>query len=199
MQLINCTQNSSEWISARCGIPSASNFDKIVTSKGEPSKQRTKYMWQLAGERIAKRPEESYQNVNMIRGTEMQSEAKSLYEIINDVSVQEVGFCLDDSGKYGASPDGLIDDCGGLEIKCPLMSTHIGYLLDGTIPTDYIQQVQGNLLVTGREWWDFKSYYPAIKPLIVRVYPDDKFLKLLKSELVSFCEELETVVKKIGG
>ncbi len=199
MQLINCIQNSPEWISARCGIPSASNFDKIVTSKGEPSKQRTKYMWQLAGERIAKRPEESYQNVNMIRGTEMQSEAKSLYEIINDVAVQEVGFCLDDSGKYGASPDGLIDDCGGLEIKCPLMSTHIGYLLDGTIPTDYIQQVQGNLLVTGREWWDFKSYYPAIKPLIVRVHPDDKFLKLLKSELVSFCEELETVVKKIGG
>lgn len=199
MQLINCIQNSPEWISARCGIPSASNFDKIVTSKGEPSKQRTKYMWQLAGERIANRSEELYQNVSMIRGTEMQSEAKSLYEIINDIPVQEVGFCLDDTGNYGASPDGLIGDYGGLEIKCPLMATHIGYLLDNILPVDYVQQVQGNLLVTGREWWDFVSYYPSIRPLIVRIYPDNKFLKALKMELIAFCEELETVVKKIGG
>lgn len=199
MQLINCIQNSPEWYLARCGVPSASNFDKIVTTKGEPSKQRTKYLWQLAGERITKKPEESYQNASMLRGNEMQSEAKSLYEIINDVTVQEVGFCLDDSNKYGSSPDGLIGEDGGLELKCPQMATHVGYLLDNTVPTDYIQQVQGNLLVTGRKWWDFKSYYPGIKPLIIRVYPDEKFLKLLKSELIMFCEELETVVKKIGG
>ena len=186
MKLVNCTQNSPEWISARSGIPTASNFDKIVTSKGDPSKQRTKYMWQLAGERITKKPEESYQNASMIRGTEMQSEAKSLYEIINDVPVQEVGFCLDDTGNYGASPDGLLGDIGGIEIKCPLLSTHVGYLLDNNIPVDYIQQVQGNLLVTGREYWEFMSYYPNIKPLIIRVHRDIKFIDLLKSELIAF-------------
>lgn len=199
MKIVNCIQNSTEWYLARCGVPTASNFDKIVTSNGEPSKQRTKYMWELAGQCIIKNPEESYQNAAMLRGIEMQFEAKSLYELINGVSVQEVGFCLDDSGKYGSSPDGLVGDDGGLEIKCPLLATHVGYLLYNHLPTDYIQQVQGNLLVTGRKWWDFKSYYPGIKPLIIRVERDEKFIKLLKQELIAFCEELENVVKKIGG
>ncbi len=198
MKIIDCIQGTESWFSARLGIPTASNFDKICTTKGEPSKQRIKYLWQLAGERVSGKAEETYQNANMIRGQEMEKEAREFYKMVTDEEVTQVGFCTDDEGKYGASPDSLVGNKGGLEIKCPLMATHVGYLLDGTLPMDYFQQTQGNLLVTKREWWVFESYYPAIRPFILKVGRDEKFVKKLESELLAFCQELETIVKKIS-
>lgn len=195
MRIVECLQGSNEWLGARCGIPSASNFDLIVTIKGEPSKQRTKYLYRLAGEVITGIPEESYQNGAMQRGIELEAEARDLYRLIAENEVTEVGFCLAEG--YGASPDGLVGDKGLLEIKCPSMAVHIGYLLEGVLPLDYFQQVQGQLLVTSREWCDFVSYYPGLKPLIVRVTRDEAFLKLLEAELKKFVKELKEVVNKI--
>ena len=104
---------------------------------------------------------------------------------------------MSDCKKYGASPDGLVGEIGGLEIKCPTMAVHVDYLLRGELPTTYLQQVQGSLLVSDRQWWDFVSYYPGLKPLIIRVERDEEFLKKLKSELQIFCEKLEEVYQKI--
>jgi hypothetical protein len=195
MKIYEFEQGTPEWHEIRCGIPTASCFDQIVTTKGDPSKQRTKYMYKLAGERLAGKAEESYQNGPMLRGKELEAEARSLYQIIKDLPVKTVGFCLADG--YGASPDSLVGENGGLEIKCPIMSTHVGYLLENRMPTDYFQQVQGNLLVTGREWWDFVSYYPAIRPLIVRIERDEVFIRALKAELTNFCQNLDEIVEKL--
>jgi len=195
MKIIDCVQGTPEWFAARCGIPTASNFDKIVTSKGEPSKQRTKYLYQLAGESITGIQEETYQNATMQRGIEMEAEARNLYSMTTGEELKEVGFCL--SKGVGASPDGLVGEKGGLEIKCPNLATHVGYLLENTLPTDYFQQVQGNLLVTGREWWTFMSYYPGIKPLIIKVNRNEIFIKSLEVELEIFCRELQQIIKKI--
>lgn len=199
MQIINCKQQSEEWKKFRLGIPTASCFDRILTTKGEPSKQRTKYLWQLAGEFITGIPEETYQNFAMLRGIEMEQEARNFYELVNNVSVQQVGFCVGEPDiEYGCSPDGLVGDDGMIEIKCPSLAVHVGYLLDGTLPVDYFQQVQGELLVTGRKWNDFISYYPGLKPLIVRVARDEKFIQALKIEVEKFCKQLKETIKKIG-
>jgi hypothetical protein len=195
MKIIECEQGSPEWIKARCGVPSASSFDKIITTKGEPSKQRTKYLWQLAGETVTGIPEESYSNANMERGKIVEAEARQLYELISGQTVLQVGFCLAEG--YGASPDGLVATEGLLELKSPIMATHVGYLLENTLPMDYWQQLQGQLLVTGRKWVDFFSYYPGLRPLLIRVVPDDKFQRALKIELELFCSELKEVVAKI--
>lgn len=199
MIIIDCVQNSVEWHTHRIGIPTASNFDKIVTSKGEPSKQRKKYMYQLAGERILGKAEETYQNGSMLRGQELENEARNLYQMLTDEEVKKIGFCLvGGKFKYGSSPDSFVGEDGGLEIKCPNLSTHVQYLMDGDLPTDYFQQVQGNMLVTGRKWWDFASYYPGLKPLVFRVYREEKFILALKDELEKFCQELDEIVKKIS-
>lgn len=195
MRIIECTQGTPEWFAARCGIPTASNFDKILCVDGKLSKQRTKYLYQLAGETITGIAEESYQNSNMQRGIEMEAEARQLYELVTGHKVQEIGFCLADG--YGASPDGLVGKEGILEIKCPTLSVHVGYLLEDMLPMDYWQQLQGQLLVTGREWVDFMSYSPGIKPLIIRVKREKKFLKLLEVELKRFSTELKQVVRMI--
>jgi len=200
MKIINVIQGSPEWASARCGIPSSSNFDKIVTTKGEPSKQARKYLLQTAGERITGKAEETFKSSAMTRGTEMEAEARAFYELTTGKKVEQVGFCVTEGNAiYGCSPDGLIDDDGMVEFKCPLLANHVSYLIDGGLVEEYWQQVQGGMLVTGRKWCDIVSYYPAMKPLVIRVLPDLIFQAKLRLALDNFCTELDDMVKKLKG
>lgn len=197
MIIHNIEQRTDEWYRLRAGLPTASAFDQIVTTKGDPSKQAEKYMLRLAGEKIIGMPEETYQNAAMARGVELEAEARLCYELMTGNKVEQVGMCVDERG-WGCSPDGLINGDGGLEIKCPSLAVHVGYLLDNKCPTAYWQQVQGNMLVTGRKWWDFMSYYNAgIKPFIIRVERDDEFCANMEAELVTFVDRLNDMVKQI--
>lgn len=196
MKIIEVVQGLPEWFSAKCGVPSASNFDKIVTAAGKPSKQCQKYLYRLAGETITGVPEETYQSPAMLRGVEIEASAREMYQFVTGREVKEVGFCIADDG-YGCSPDGLVGDDGLIEIKCPIMSTHISYLLANALPVEYKQQLQGQLLVTGRKWCDFVSYYPGLKPLIIRTMRDEAFLKALQIELEVFVNGLKDLIKKI--
>uniref|UniRef100_A0A6H1ZFG2 Putative exonuclease n=1 Tax=viral metagenome TaxID=1070528 RepID=A0A6H1ZFG2_9ZZZZ len=198
MIILDLEQRSPEWYQAKAGLPSASDFDKILTLKGEPSKSRQKYLYQLAGEKIIGVKEATYQSFAMQRGVELEAEARNYYELLYD-SVQEVGLCLADNKLYGCSPDGLVGEDGGLEVKCPSLAVHIEYLLKGGLPSDYFQQVQGSLFVTGRKWWDFMSYYPNCQAHIIRVTPDKEFHRALAVELQLFCKELDEITKKLGG
>lgn len=198
MIIVNVEQGSEAWFSLKAGVPSASSFDKIVTTKGASSKQREKYMYKLAGEKIIGKCEETYKNDIMQRGIDMEAEARALYEMDSGMTVKTVGVCYPNEKKeYLCSPDGLIGKIGGLEIKCPIISTHVSYLLNGTLPSDYFQQIQGSMLVTGRKWWDFMSYYPGMKPLIIRVERDEAFISSLKIELAAFCAELPKITERI--
>ena len=199
MKVIDVEQLSPEWFAARSGVPTSSEFHKIITTKGLPSKSREAYLYRLAGERIIGKPEETYQNSSMQRGIELEPEAINYYQILRGEIVERVGFCLaDESFKAGASPDGLVSKNGIIQIKCPSLAVHVGYLLKNELPSEYFQQVHGELFVTGREWSDFMSYYPGMKPLILRVDRDDVFIKSLRIELEIFCEELERTIKKLG-
>ena len=191
----NIIQGTPEWFRVKLGVPSAGSFDKIVTTKGEPSKQRVKYAERLAGEIVSGIREDTYQSAAMERGVELEAEARECYEFITGNKVDQVGFCKTDIA--GCSPDGLIGKDGGLEIKCPSMAVHVGYLRGKKLPTDYFQQVHGSLFVTGREFWDFCSYFPGLKPFILRVFPDEGFIKCLERELISFNEELNKIVEEI--
>ena len=195
MEVLMMEQRSEEWFKAKAGVPSPSCFDQIITTKGEPSKQRDKYLYRLAGEAVAGIKEETYTSLAMQRGTELEAEAKAFYEL-SQGPVQEVGFIRHEL--CGGSPDGLVGDDGGLEIKCPLIHTHVEYLLKGKLPTTYFQQVHGYLFITGRKWWDFMSYYPGLKPLIVRVYPNDGWMSALKEELERFNKDLQDTIKAIS-
>jgi len=170
-------QRSPEWYEARRGIPTASNFDKLITSRGQPSKQAEKYIYRLVSEKLSGIREEGFQNGAMLRGIEMENDARMFYEMLNDVETERVGICFhDESRECAASPDSLVGSDGILEIKCPIGSTHVTYLLNNKLPTDYYVQVQGQLYVTQRNWCDFMSYYPGMKPLIIRVKRDDEFI-----------------------
>lgn len=200
MIIVNCEQNSEQWFKEKLGKPSASNASKIITNEGAPSKQQTAYLYELAAEILTGKREEGYQNSNMIMGQEREQESRSLYELITGVKVDQVGVIYKDEEKlFLCSPDGIVNGEYGLEMKNVLPKTQVKYLLSGELPSEYFSQIQFSLYVTGFKFWDFLSYSPALKPLILRVKPDKKFQKALKAELKTFCEELKSTVTKLRG
>lgn len=196
MKIIECQQGTEEWFQARLGVPSASNFSKLVMMNGKPSTQTDGYINALVAERLTGQSTFVQTTDAMQRGTDLEPYARDKYQDITLNLVTQVGFCIHDEITAGASPDGLVEDDGGLEIKCPMPHTHVEYLREGKLPSKYFQQVQGCLWITGRSWWDFMSYHPQMKPLIVRVERDEEFIESLEENVRKAVERINYLVDK---
>ena len=184
-------QRSEGWFAARLGLPTASQFGRIITATGKKSAQFDGYANQLIAERITGEITQVTITEAMQRGTDLEPQARAWYELATGETVEEVGLCLHDHINCGASPDGLVGDHGLLEIKCPMAKTMVEYLRDGVLPSAYVPQVQGQLWITDREWCDFLAWHPAMKPLTVKVERDEKFIEKL-AELVSALDDVIT-------
>ena len=196
MIIIDCDQNSEEWYNARLGIPTASQFHRILTTAGKRSKMYEEYVFELAGEIVSGEKSSSYYSKDMQRGHEREQESKDYYSFNTGNLVENVGFCLVDSREYGCSPDGLIGDEGGFETKDINAKKHLNRLKYGWDAKEHFQQVQGCLMVTERKWWDVVSYCRGFQNVVVRVEPDLKFIQALKVELKMFHNDLQEVIKK---
>lgn len=192
-----CEQYSKEWLDLRRGVPTASEFNRILTPKtGELSSQSKKYISELIGDKFRSDygETEGPDTPDIRRGKEYEAEARCYYEFHTNSTVNKVGFCLDDDGRFGCSPDGLIGEDGGLEVKNPKYSTHAEWFQDWkkdkVMPAEHKAQAHGSLIVTGRKWWDFMSYYPGLPPLIFRVTPDE-YTEKLRMALNSFWDKYQ--------
>lgn len=198
MIIHNVEQGSEEWFQIRLGLPTASRFSDIVTpAKCELSKSRHKYLYELVAEKLIKERECNFSNEWLERGNELENEARQMYQLLTDNGVKEVGIITDDDIKVGASPDGLIGEAGGLEIKCPKASTLVKYYIKDELPLEYKLQVMGNLWLSGREWWDFFAYHPKVKPFYKRVYRDEKCIKKLKEFILPFADDVISAYEKV--
>ena len=201
MRILEHEQNTPEWKEAKIGVASASNFDKIMTSiQLKPSK--SDYIFHLAAERISGESAiDSFSNNAIEHGNYYEDEAIAAYEIENDIEVLRPGLCLPYEGAmYGASPDALIESCGGLEIKCPSLPVHLQYLHEGVLPKAYIHQVYGGLFVSNYDYWDFMSYHPQYEPFTIRTLATDKnYLKwkeAFEPILTDFLERLDKITNQ---
>lgn len=184
-------QGSDEWFKLHCMIPTASGFDKIITpAEGKPSSQATAYKHHLLACWIIGGPPEEFSNFWTDRGTETEPEARDAYGLQTGNDVEQVGFITRDDGMVGCSPDGLVGEPGCVEFKCPAPHTHVGYLLKGTLPTQYKPQVQGQLLIAKRDWCDFMSYHPDMPPVRIRVHRDEAYIGKLETALDKFVTQL---------
>lgn len=198
MKILNLEQGSEEWHNIRLGLATASRFKDIVTpAKGDKSASYKTYMYELIAEKLTKERDETFKSAWMDRGNELEPLARSSYEFVNDVEVKEVGIMLNDEMTIGASPDGLIGEVGGLEIKCPKPSTVVKYMLDGCLPLEYKPQVMGSLWISEREWWDFLAFHPSMDFFEIRVYRDEEYIKKMEQHLSDFVDELQANFFKI--
>lgn len=197
LQIFDCEQGTPEWHECRLGIPTASMFQTVLAKGkgGGESLTRKKYMLKLIGERLTGQMEEGYKNAHMERGNAMEDEARELYSMLYEIEPKRVGFMR--RGLAGASPDSLLGDDGLLEIKTKIPSIHLDVLLSGKVPAEHKAQIQGQLWISGRQYCDFVSYWPALPPFIVRVQRDDDYISKLADEVGGFILEMETITNDI--
>lgn len=188
-------QGTTEWKRLRLGIPTASQFHRIVTPAGKPSKSQELYRHDLLAERLLGEEMDGFENQNrwMLRGKEMELEAIAFYELQTGIDTEKVGIILNAAKTAGASPDRLVGPQGMAEIKVCKPSTHIGYLLqDGSAYAEHRIQAQGQLWIAeDREYNDLLCYCPGLPHAIHRIYREEPFLKALEKEMALFVEELE--------
>src|SRR5690606_38776669 len=112
----------------------------------------------------------------------------------------ETGVVVTDCGNYGYSADGLVGIDGAIEIKSPLSPRSILPVLNGDL-SEYIDQMQGGLMINEREWCDLVLYTPQLaragKDLLIRrVYRNDAYIQTLRADLDQFNDLVwETIAK----
>ena len=187
-------QGSDEWLAARVGKITASRFKDVLTEPrgkadreaGVLSDTATSYLYEILGEQITGQAAPHYETAAMEWGHTWEPVARQVYTDITGRAVRETGFLQHPTiAGVGCSPDGLVGDDGGCEIKCPYTAKeHLRTVLGGEIPKQYLAQVQGAMWITGRDWWDFISYNPRFLStadafVCVRVARDSKYIEHL--------------------
>lgn len=197
------TQRSEEWYAARLGCVTASRVaDVMATNKSGPSASRKNYMAELIAERLTGVKQESYTSQAMQWGVDNEPLARAAYEAKTFSYVEETGFVLHPYIKhFGASPDGLVELDGLVEIKCPNTATHIGTLNTDRVDVDYVRQMYAQGACTGRKWCDFVSYDPRLGPdmelFIYRLNFEISVITEIEDAVKAFLSELEETIDKL--
>ena len=198
-------QGSPEWLAERAGKWTGSKFvDVMAISErtGKPLKARSDAVWQVVVERMTGQAIEGPGGFALAWGHEVEQFARDAYELETGNVVQQVGFIEHQAFPFaGASPDGLIDNDGGLELKCPRDSRiHLDRFLSG-VPAEYIPQIQGCMWVTGRQWWHFASYDPRMpeshRLLIIKVPRDDAVIAKIQAAVLAAETEAQELHKQL--
>ncbi|MEF3068006.1 lambda exonuclease family protein [Pandoraea apista] len=163
------------------------------------------YAFRIAVERIGGVPlDDGFENWAMRRGHELEPEARRRHEAKTGVLVEQVGFVTTDDGLFGASADGFIEEDGGAEYKCFVAPDRLrSIILAGDI-SEVIDQCDGGMWITGRKFWDFCLYCPALEPCgrdltVIRIERDEGRIEALERDLLAFArmaDEFEAALRQ---
>lgn len=199
------SQRDEAWFAQRCGKITGSRFsDLMAVTRSGPAASRRNLIATLVAERITGKCVETYSNAAMQRGIELESDARTAYEMFADEIVVEVDFLVHPKYDWiGVSPDGLVGEKGMVELKCPYaMGKHLDAIQIGNHAQEYKWQIQGQLWVAGREWNDAVSYdprWPMPMDLICkRVYRDEKAIAELESACIEANDEINEIIKGLS-
>jgi putative phage-type endonuclease len=197
-------QGSYEWITSRLGKVTASRVaDVIAKTKSGYSTSRENYSMELVLERLTGNRQESFTNGAMQWGTETEPLARAAYEAHTGFIVDECAMVAHPAiAMSGASPDGLIDTDGLVEIKCPNSATHAKTLISKKPAGNYITQMMWQMACTKRKWCDFVSFDPRfpehLQLFVVRVERDDTLIATLEQEVISFLAEVDKSLAQLN-
>jgi putative phage-type endonuclease len=193
-------QGSKEWLDLRMGVITASRIKDLMTkARGDGlSITAQSYMYELLAESLTGESKPFFENEAMRWGTETEPQARAMYEIRNNVEVEQVAFVMSTtSARFGVSPDGLVGDKGLVEIKCPTTITQLKRSQQKDPSCDYKAQIQCQLLVTGRKWCDFVSFDPRLDVgagyIQHRVYRDDIYISEMNDKVIKFLVEMQKI------
>jgi len=187
----NMAQRSPEWFDIRKPNLTASDFGKWLTATGKvATKARITAVCKVIAAKNNCEEKPRFESWEMARGIALEDEACRTFATQAKKTVAPIGFAQSKLGSFGCSPDGLIhDENSGVEIKCPLPTTHIRYIINGVLPDDYIAQVHGSMAVTGADSWYFCSFCPGLPLFHIKVERDD-YTEDIRAGLIDFSDVL---------
>lgn len=182
-------QGSDQWLQSRCGLLTASTIGKLLTPKLDVANNDTSrgLTETLVAERITGVVDYVHPSFDMQLGTLNEPLARDLYREQYE-PIHEIGFAVRDIGglKLGGSPDGLVGEQGGIEIKSRRAKTHLRTILSDTVPAENMAQIQTLMLILERDWFDYVSYCQGLPLHVIRVYPDMEWQDAIKAALRNF-------------
>jgi len=186
-------QGTPEWFDIRKGKVTASKAQAIASN----GKGLETYINEVVSEYFSSAEKEHYSNIHTERGHELEPVARSMYELMNNVVVDQIGFC-EYNEFVGCSPDGLVGDDGMIEIKCPDDKTYFNLLMNEKIDNAYIWQCQMNMLILERKWCDLVFYNPNFEKSmkIFRLEPDKEMFSRLKEGFAKAEKEIIRMISK---
>jgi putative phage-type endonuclease len=200
---IDVAQGSDDWHKHRCGSLGASQVhDVLAKTKSGYTAARANTKARMVAERLTGLTQDTFKSSAMQWGNDTEPQARSAYEFITGKRVQVVGmFKLANLAGSHASPDGLVDNDGLIEIKCPNTATHIETLKTEKIDPKYVTQMQWQMALTDREWCDFVSYDPRMPEdlslFIKRVPRDPQAIADLMKQVEEFLGEVDADIKAL--
>lgn len=202
MKISPHAQGSVDWQLARSGIPTASEFDNLLTPKFEIRKGEMPktYLAAKLAEAWLGGPLIGFNTFDVEQGRILEEEALPWAELELEIAIQKVGLITTDDGRAGCSPDGLAmepDGTFGLEIKCPQPTAHVKYLLGNKVPDEYLTQVHGGLYVTGFNTWKFLSYRRNFPKLLLTVERDEKIHAKIAEALELFLADFHAALARL--
>lgn len=197
-------QRSEEWFAIRAGKFTASELDAVMAKKGTAT--RDNKIAEKVAERLTGVVQPGFVSGPMQWGIDNEDDARNAYFCTTDNVIEDEGFVIHADEHLrdwsGASPDGLVEDDGLVEIKCPNTATHISYLRTRKIPNKYMYQMQWQMECTGRDWCDFVSYDPRmpehLQLLIIRVNYDEKLALKLREAIEEAIDEVKQIIDEIS-
>lgn len=199
MKIHNCAQGELEWTRLRLGRPTASEFDALLTPFFAPRTGEGvfTYLCKKLVEKWQGHALPGFSSYATEQGSILEEEALPWYAFEYGCEPSRPGFIESEDGRCGCSPDGLVGEEYGIEIKCPLAETHTGYLLGQTLPKAYAAQVYGSLFVTGLPEWRFISYRRGFKKLVVIVKRDEEIMERIGEALASFYKRFDDAMQQM--
>jgi len=199
MKIHDVKQGTAEWLACRAGIPTASELDSLVSPTGKIRTGETPhtYLCRKLAERWQGFPLPSFSGGVMEQGAILESEALPYFQLTRGVAVERIGFITTDDGSFGCSPDGLLPDGSGLEIKCPQPPNHLRWLLAGVLPPDHALQCHGGMYATGAKRWTFLSYCRGFPEFVVEVEHDPIIHDTIADALADFGDSMDSAWKRL--
>jgi hypothetical protein len=199
MKIHDCVQGELEWLKLRAGKVTASEADALLTPlfKIKEGKGPHSYLCEKLAQGFGENVLPQFSSWETEHGQILEDEARKWYAFEFNDRLHNVGFCEGDDGRCGCSPDALIGEDGGLELKAPQATNHVRYLLDGVLPDDYAVQVHFSLFVTGRKWWKFVSYHRKFSPFVLNVPRDEAKIATIKKALAEFYARYDAAFQRL--
>ena len=193
-------ETKAAWLSARAGKLTASRMADAMAflKNGNPSADRTKLQHELLAERLTGQSVPHVVNDAMLWGMEHEDEAVDMFVERYGRNVRLSQFYEHPTiANFGATPDRELDD-GLLEVKCPMTTTYLKWVMAGVVPDQHKPQMAAQLLCSGKSWCGFIAYDPRIrdesKRLFMRKYvPEPEYMAEVAAAAIKFLDEVDAM------